>query len=325
MSPFILGLVAASLTTGAYVPQVWHSWRSKSTRDLSLPMLVLFCSGVFLWLLYGLWVADVPVMFANGLTLILALSLLTLKLTNYGDRASEVGVSSARDEPVRPTIQAVLFDLDGTLADTLPLCIEAFRLAIEPAAGRKLTDEEIIATFGPSEEGTIQALAPNHYEQSLADFLGHYERLHERYPQPFDGMVTLLYYLRQRGVRLGLVTGKGQESTHISLRQFGLESIFEVVETGSRLGPRKEEALHRVLSDWHLFPQEAVYIGDSTGDVTAARNVGTQIVAAAWSVTADSAALSALEPEAMVNSVDELFGWLTPRLAPKVSVGLPTG
>ena len=57
-------------------------------------------------------------------------------------------------------IRAVVFDFDGTIADTLPLCIAAFRQAVEPHAGRRVSDEEIIATFGPSEEGTIRALIP---------------------------------------------------------------------------------------------------------------------------------------------------------------------
>lgn len=71
------------------------------------------------------------------------------------------------------TISAVIFDLDGTLANTLPLCIRAFRASIEPLANRALSDQEIIATFGPSEEGTIMKLAPDHYEQGVADYLAH--------------------------------------------------------------------------------------------------------------------------------------------------------
>ncbi|RZK18602.1 MAG: hypothetical protein EOO56_15770, partial [Hymenobacter sp.] len=97
------------------------------------------------------------------------------------------------------SLQAVLFDLDGTLANTLPLCIEAFRQAIEPATGQALTDEAIIATFGPSEEGTIRALAPAHYEESLAAYLRHYERLHPQYDTPFAGISELLHDLRHLG------------------------------------------------------------------------------------------------------------------------------
>jgi phosphoglycolate phosphatase/pyrophosphatase PpaX len=51
-------------------------------------------------------------------------------------------------------IKAVIFDLDGTVANTLPLCIQAFRQSIEPLIKRSVSDAEIIGTFGPSEEGT---------------------------------------------------------------------------------------------------------------------------------------------------------------------------
>jgi len=55
-------------------------------------------------------------------------------------------------------IKAMIFDLDGTIGNTLPLCIKAFRETIETFMKRKISDEEIIATFGPSEEGTIYSL-----------------------------------------------------------------------------------------------------------------------------------------------------------------------
>ena len=323
MTPFLLGLVAASLTTAAYVPQVLQSWRSKSTRDLSLPMLILFCSGVLLWLVYGLWVHDLPVTVANALTLVLALSLLLLKLTNYGGRPEDTPSLSERMEPNLPSLKAVVFDLDGTLADTLPLCIEAFRRAVEPATGRSLSDAEIISTFGPSEEGTIRTLAPNRYAESLADYLTHYERLHDQYPTPFDGVRTLLHYLRCRGVRVGLVTGKGPESTRISLRQFTLESMFEVVETGSPYGPRKPEALRHILSEWKLDPRETVYIGDAPSDVTAAQSVGMPVIAAGWAATTDVDALRDLQPDGVALSVDELFTWLEARLSRPTTGMLP--
>ncbi|WP_400194316.1 NUDIX hydrolase N-terminal domain-containing protein [Hymenobacter sp. B81] len=218
----------------------------------------------------------------------------------------------AADTPIR----AVIFDLDGTLADTLPLCIAAFRLAIEPAAGRVLSEAEIIATFGPSEEGTIQALAPDHYPECLAAYLRHYERLHEHCPAPFPGIPALLQALRDQGLRLGLVTGKGAESTRLSLRHFGLEEAFDALETGSPLGGRKREALQHLLTQWGLAPQEAVYIGDSPSDITDSQAVGIPVVAAAWAATADAAALQALCPDAVADSLDGLRAWLWPRLLP---------
>ena len=76
----VLGLVAGSLTTAAFLPQVIKTWKTRSAKDLSLGMFSLFCLGVLLWLVYGLIVRDVPVIAANMLTLMLASTLLFFKL-----------------------------------------------------------------------------------------------------------------------------------------------------------------------------------------------------------------------------------------------------
>ncbi|HEX8041065.1 MAG TPA: SemiSWEET transporter [Chryseosolibacter sp.] len=76
----ILGLLAGSFTTAAFLPQVVKTWRSRSAKDLSLGMFSLFCLGVCMWLVYGLAVRDVPVIAANLLTLLLASTLLYFKL-----------------------------------------------------------------------------------------------------------------------------------------------------------------------------------------------------------------------------------------------------
>ena len=76
----ILGFAAGALTTLAFLPQVIKTWRSRRTRDISLGMFVIFSSGVFLWLLYGIQVGAMPIILANSVTLILALTILILKI-----------------------------------------------------------------------------------------------------------------------------------------------------------------------------------------------------------------------------------------------------
>lgn len=84
--PTLLGLGAGSLTTLAFVPQVLKTWRSKSGNDISLGMFLLFSSGVLLWLIYGLLIGALPVILANGVTLLLSVAILVLKL-RYARRA----------------------------------------------------------------------------------------------------------------------------------------------------------------------------------------------------------------------------------------------
>ena len=75
-----LGFLAGTLTTIAFVPQVLHTWRTRSAGDLSLGMLTVFTTGVALWLVYGVAIASAPVILANGVTLVLAAALVVLKL-----------------------------------------------------------------------------------------------------------------------------------------------------------------------------------------------------------------------------------------------------
>ena len=78
-----VGYAAATLTTSAFVPQVWLTWRTKDVSGISLGMYSVFTLGVALWLLYGLTLGAWPITIANAVTLTLALAILVMKL-RYG-------------------------------------------------------------------------------------------------------------------------------------------------------------------------------------------------------------------------------------------------
>jgi MtN3 and saliva related transmembrane protein len=75
----IIGLLAGTLTTAAFVPQVVQAWRSHSTRDISATMFAVFSVGVMLWLWYGVALGSWPIILANTVTLALSLAILYLK------------------------------------------------------------------------------------------------------------------------------------------------------------------------------------------------------------------------------------------------------
>jgi MtN3 and saliva related transmembrane protein len=75
-----IGLLAALCTTIAFLPQVIQTWRTRSTKDLSLPMFAIFTAGIFLWLVYGAIIRDVPLIAANGVTFLLSGTILYFKL-----------------------------------------------------------------------------------------------------------------------------------------------------------------------------------------------------------------------------------------------------
>ena len=74
-----LGVAAGTLTTLSFVPQVVRTWKTKSTEDVSLWMLLAFNGGIILWLTYGILTKKPSIIFANAITLVLALTLLVMK------------------------------------------------------------------------------------------------------------------------------------------------------------------------------------------------------------------------------------------------------
>ena len=201
-------------------------------------------------------------------------------------------------------LKACIFDFDGTCCDTLPLCVESFRLAIRDLSGKECTDREIMETFGPTEDGTIRAFLPDMCEKGLAAYWCYYGKLHdEMCPNLFEGMEELLTGLKKQGVLLGLVTGKGWESLAISLEHFQMTGLFDEIQTGSPYGSRKPEAIAWILSKHKIQKEEAIYIGDTVNDIRDAKIVGVPILSAAWSKTADRMALASNAPDFLATNI----------------------
>ena len=106
------------------------------------------------------------------------------------------------------TLGAVLFDLDGTLADTLPLCYRSFRNAVSRSGGRVLSDAEIHALFGPSEDGMMQRALPVTWQPAPELYFGEYERLLPMCPAIVPELVSVLALLKTPRIPTGLVIGK---------------------------------------------------------------------------------------------------------------------
>jgi MtN3 and saliva related transmembrane protein len=76
----LVGYFAATLTTLAFVPQVQHTWRTRSAEGISTRMYSIFIAGVALWLVYGILLGEWPIIVANGMTFVMAVAILAMKL-----------------------------------------------------------------------------------------------------------------------------------------------------------------------------------------------------------------------------------------------------
>lgn len=84
-----LGLIAGVLTTIAYLPQLIKTWQTKSAHDLSWSMLIVLCTGIILWLVYGFYIQNIPIIAANIVTFLFASMILVLKIRYKSDTSEE--------------------------------------------------------------------------------------------------------------------------------------------------------------------------------------------------------------------------------------------
>jgi phosphoglycolate phosphatase/pyrophosphatase PpaX len=213
-------------------------------------------------------------------------------------------------------LQGVIFDLDGTLADTLDVCIEAFQFAIKAHTGEQLSPAKVVALWGPTEEGVLREAVGPEWEESVETFLSEYERLHVSVPEPFPGILELLNHLRSVGIPAAVVTGKGPRSAQISLEVLGIEDAFDAVEAGSIDGAIKAQKISHILDQWDVPPAAVAYVGDHPHDAVEAHKAGTMAVAAAWSHHTDVEALRRSGPDEYFDSSQEFAAWLIDQTTP---------
>lgn len=206
--------------------------------------------------------------------------------------------------------QIAAFDLDGTIADTIPICIEAFQRGAAPYACCELGRKEIMQTFGLNETGMVRTVVKENYESALSDFYIQYERLHEKVTEPFCGILSLFAFLKENGVILALVTGKGEKSCAISLKKLGLSEVFDEVLYGSELYPNKKENMEYLMKRYSVSNSNFCYTGDTVQDVKACRDAGVACFSAAWQKSCDVSGLERENPGHVfytVNALHEYF------------------
>ena len=214
-------------------------------------------------------------------------------------------------------IRAVIFDLDGTLADTFSMIVGAFNAAITPHTGRTYSDAEVIARFGIPDPQMIRRELPGAAgEQADAVYHAYYEREHGRVKR-FAGVDEMLAELKRNGVKLGLMTGKGKRSAKITIEALGWSEIFEAMVTGEDVTEQKPAPDGPLLAAKMLGvePAECAFIGDSPADIGAGKSAGMVTVAAGWhSVYLEE--IRKMSPEIWANTPNDVVRALLSPLPP---------
>lgn len=198
------------------------------------------------------------------------------------------------------------FDLDGTIADTIPMCLEAFRRTLISYAPHKMNDDSIYKTFGMNEVGMLKSLVGEDWSAALEDFYIHYEGCHKLCPPIPNGILDLIEKLKKMSVKVALITGKGERSCRITIDKLGLVGCFDHIMTGSEEGVVKKRQIEELLSIYDISKEEFVYVGDAVSDVVACREVGVKCLSAMWYKGPDYSQVLEINRSNVVTSVEVL-------------------
>ncbi len=181
--------------------------------------------------------------------------------------------------------RALLLDLDGTIAHTLPLIFDAYRHAVAPWVKRPPTDSEVEATFGPAERECIARMVPRaDLDEAEERFHTYYETHHSQGVTIVEGIVDVIEHARRLGWRIGVFTGKGRRSAKFTLTELGLWNSIECLVSSDdveRPKPDPEGVFH--ASEALGVPVDRILLaGDSPSDVKAGRSAGCKTAAVLW-------------------------------------------
>ena len=206
----------------------------------------------------------------------------------------------------------VLFDLDGTVIDSGAIILASMRHAAREVLGVEVPDEQLMAAVGgPGLEAQMQALSLDRADELVTVYRAHNEPLHDELIC-CAGMDEVLVQLKDEGRRLGIVTAKRRQTVELAFARIPIEHLFETVVGGDETKKHKPdpEPLLLALERLGAAPDDAVYVGDAPFDVKAAKAAGLYSVGVSWGGIHGRERLEAEEPDALVDTTEELLGVL---------------
>lgn len=206
-------------------------------------------------------------------------------------------------------VSAVLFDLDGTLLDTIDLLLASVRWAFRERSGRVPTTEEWIAGIGTPLESQMRVYATGD-DDLLALVAGYreYQRAHhDELTRAYADAIETVVDLREKAYRLGVVTSKASDIANRSLRFVGLDRYLDVVVGYNATTRHKPdpEPVRYALDALQVPASEAIFVGDSPHDMFAGNAAGVTTVGALWGPFPRSA-LSPASPGYYLDRIGDL-------------------
>jgi len=211
-----------------------------------------------------------------------------------------------------PRWGAVLFDLDGTLADTVELILRSYRHTMKAHLGRELPDERWLANLGRPLRYQLRGFARDEEETDamFSTYVAFQKTVHDRMVGPYPGVREVVARLRQSGVLLGVVTSKRRTMAERTLSRCGLDGEFDVIVCADDVarGKPDPEPVRLALARLGLSaqPERVLFVGDSPFDVRAGMAAGVRTAGALWGPF-DRTVIEAERPDYVLSRIEDLL------------------
>jgi pyrophosphatase PpaX len=213
-----------------------------------------------------------------------------------------------RQSAIRNPQSAILFDLDGTLIDSVELIVRSYQHATTIHLGEPLAREAIVPTIGLSLEAILEGLAPGRGPTLVETYREYMRANHDLLVRPYDGVLETLRALRERGYRLGIVTSKGRPAATLAFLQWALDAHVDATicaEDAPRTKPAPDPLL-AAAAHLGVEPAQCCYIGDTPHDLIAAHAAGMGAIAVPWGAGTREA-LAAAQPDLWLEVMGDLL------------------
>lgn len=212
-------------------------------------------------------------------------------------------------------IKAVIWDLDGTLLDTLDDLADSVNAALAKNSLPVRERDDVRRFVGNGVRKLVERAVPEGTKDSQTaqvydDFITHYAQHSRDNTKPYDGIIEVLDALKARGVKLGIVSNKIDFAVkELSREYFGDRMMVAVGDDPSRARKPAPDSVHEAMRIMDVTAEETVYIGDSDVDVLTAKNAGTLLCAVSWGFR-DESCLRAAGAEHIAHTPQELLEML---------------
>lgn len=208
-------------------------------------------------------------------------------------------------------IKTILFDFDGTVANTNRLIIDSWQHVFRTVHGKEADEADIKATFGePLGISMVKNFPDMNPEDAIDMYRSHQKDIYEEMIEPFPGIVELLKGLKEKGYQVGIVTSRLRNSTMIGLRKFGLAETADYIvtcEDTDKHKPDPEPALI-ALEKLSAKADETLMVGDSMFDIKCAHNAGIKAVMVGWAEAITETDLTGPDrPEYCIEKAEDLY------------------